>query len=102
MKRDDRPPAGDRDLDGALLARLGRLAAEDETASPDDQQLEALCAGRLDAESVRLLEARAAQDPELAARLAAYRPLDDGQRARMAEAIVRETAPAAGAAQRER
>jgi hypothetical protein len=96
MKPED--PGDPQDL--SLLSQLGRLAAEEEALSPDDRELEALCAGQLDEERVRLLESRAAQDPELAIRLAAYRPLDDDRRAGIAEAIARATAPAAQRAER--
>ena len=73
-----------------LLARLGRLAAEEEQVAPDDEELELLCAGRLPDERVRALEARAAREPDFARRLEAYRPLAVAARVRIADALARE------------
>ena len=85
------------DRDDDLLRRLGRLAAEEEVLSADDQELELLCAGQLPDDRLRRLEARAEHDPDLALRLAAYRPLPPASRSKIAEALVREMAAPPGA-----
>jgi hypothetical protein len=85
----------ENELDEVLLRALGRVAAEEERLSPDDQELELMCAGHLPEDRVRVLEARAAGDPELARRLEAYRPVDTASRARLTAALVREVVGAA-------
>lgn len=84
------------DRDDDLLRTLGRFAAEEERLSPDDQELELMCAGQLPEERIRALEARAAGEPELARRLDAYRPLDAGSRAKLTAALVHEVSSASG------
>jgi len=70
-----------------LLRMLGKLAAE-EARDPELARWEALAHGRLGADEVAELEALAAEDLDSKKLLEAYRPIDEGSRARIAAHVV--------------
>lgn len=81
--------------DEELLAQLGQLAKRQDDA--EDAQWDALARGELDASALSELEARAADDPEVALRLQLFRPVDDGAKARILEALTSMPRPAQAA-----
>lgn len=82
-------PTGD-----VLLAELGALAREERA----DPRLEALAEGRLSAAERADLLAAAATDPELAAAIEAFTPLDEAARDRIANHLLSQVIPKSSAA----
>jgi hypothetical protein len=76
--------------DEELLARLGKLAKSQDDA--EDAQWETLARGELDPKALAELEARAADDPEVALRLQLFRPLEEATKHRIADALAQDSA----------